>query len=152
MKKEFFRASAGAVIANRVGEVLACTRADVAQEAWQLPQGGIQRGEEPLHAALREVEEEVAIPAQQLELLAVHPAWLVYELPPGYRSTKTGRGQAQKWILFRFTGDERGIRPDQRELSACRWMAPEDLLSIVAPFRREVYEAIFEAFRPLLLP
>ncbi len=152
MKHEFFRANAGAVIFNRDGQVLACSRADVAQAAWQLPQGGIRRGEEPLDAALREVEEEVAIGAQQLELVADHPDWLVYELPEGYRSTKTGRGQAQKWFLFRFTGDPRGARPDQRELSACRWMAPDALLAVVAPFRRGVYQAVFDRFRPLLSP
>jgi putative (di)nucleoside polyphosphate hydrolase len=152
MKKEFFRANAGILIADAAGNVLACTRADVQGDAWQLPQGGIQRGEEPFQAALREAEEEVGIEARHLELIASHPAWLAYELPEGYRSTKTGRGQVQKWFLFRFTGDSAAIRPDGQELSRCRWMTPDELLSLVAPFRRDVYQTVVCAFKPHLSP
>ncbi|UCE90269.1 MAG: NUDIX domain-containing protein, partial [Pseudomonadota bacterium] len=114
MSDQFFRASAGAVIMNSKGLVLACRRSDVAGEAWQLPQGGIKVGEDPLDAVYREIAEETAIPREQLELVGVAPQWLTYELPEAYRSKKTGRGQTQKWHLFYFSGQTAEIKPDPK--------------------------------------
>jgi putative (di)nucleoside polyphosphate hydrolase len=143
MKNEFFRANAGAVILNERGQVLACNRADVPEDAWQMPQGGINKGEEPIDAVRREVEEEIAVAASELELIGEVPGWIAYELPPAYRRAKTGRGQVQKWLIFRFTGHDSQVRPDQREFSNWRWMSPTDLLGQAPPFRREVYRAVF---------
>ncbi|MFW6089679.1 MAG: NUDIX domain-containing protein, partial [Gemmatimonadota bacterium] len=96
---EYFRAGVGALIVDGSGRVLACERADV-PGAWQLPQGGLRSGEDPLEGALREVEEETGVARGELELLDRHPEPLVYELPPEARSPKTGRGQVQYWFAF----------------------------------------------------
>jgi putative (di)nucleoside polyphosphate hydrolase len=145
---EFFRANVGAVIADRAGRVLAFRRARVAGEAWQLPQGGIEPGETPLAAVYREVKEETGIDPQHLEPLAETAGWLTYELPEQYRSSKTGRGQTQKWFLFRFTGSDRDIRPDAREFAAFRWMSAAELVTAVVAFRRPVYEQLLREFAP----
>jgi putative (di)nucleoside polyphosphate hydrolase len=142
MKKEFFRANAGAAIFDRSGRVLACNRADVPADTWQLPQGGISRGEEPIEAVLREVREEIALDPDQLELIAEVPGWIAYELPEAYRRPKTGRGQVQKWFLFRFTGKDSDVHPDRREFSDWRWMSPAALIEQLPAFRRPVYEAV----------
>jgi putative (di)nucleoside polyphosphate hydrolase len=150
MAEQYFRASAGAVIADGRGRVLVCRRADVAGEAWQLPQGGVQQGEDPLTAAYREIEEETGIGRAQLELLAVAPEWLAYELPPEMRNAKTGLGQSQKWHLFRFRGRPEDIVPDSVEFAGCRWSTFQDLLARAIAFRRPVYQQVFALFAAYL--
>jgi putative (di)nucleoside polyphosphate hydrolase len=147
---EFFRANVGAVIVDGGGRVLAFRRARAAGEAWQLPQGGLEPGETPRAAVYREVREETGIDARHLELLAETAGWLSYELPEQYRSAKTGRGQTQKWFLFRFTGSDRDIRPDEDEFTAFRWMQTAELLAAVVAFRRPVYERLLQEFAPKL--
>lgn len=146
MNDQFFRASAGAVIVNSSGLVLACRRSDVAGEAWQLPQGGIKACEDPLDAVYREVAEETSIPRAHLELVGTARQWLSYELPEAYRGNKTGRGQTQKWHLFRFTGTADEIEPNPKEFSICQWMSTTELLEKVVEFRRPVYQHVFEQF------
>ncbi len=90
------------MILDRRGRVLGCRRANAKIASWRMPQGGLE-------AAYREAEEETGTPRSKLELLAVAPRGLSYELPPELRSAKTGRGQTQRWHLFRFLGEERGI-------------------------------------------
>jgi putative (di)nucleoside polyphosphate hydrolase len=152
MKKERFRASVGAMIVDRRGKVLACDRADVPEEAWQMPQGGIRRGEEPLEAVWRELAEETGLARDAVDLIAELSRWIAYELPEPYRSRKTGRGQVQKWFLFRARARAPDARPDGAEFRACRWMAPQDLLRQTADFRRPVYSEVFDTFLPLLGP
>lgn len=147
----FFRANAGAMIINQQGEVLVFERTDV-KNAWQMPQGGIEADELPLQAVLREVGEETGIPPDKLELLAEAPDWLAYELPEQYRSSKIGRGQVQRWFLFRFLGEDRDIRPDQGEFAAARWVDANTLLQITVDFRRPLYQRLLEDFRAYLKP
>ena len=92
MKAQFFRANVGIILYNPAGQVLAFERADRPGQ-WQLPQGGLGKNEEPLAAALRELEEETGLRPSQVELVGEHPRWLAYELPPEARRKKTGRGQ-----------------------------------------------------------
>ena len=145
-KNEFFRANTGAVIIDERGQVLAFKRADIKDHAWQLPQGGLKQGEDPLHAVYREIEEETSITSDKLNLIAEYPQWLIYELPAPYRSGKAGRGQAQKWYLFRFSGSVADIGVDNKEFSTWQWMDFEDLLTVVVNFRRPVYKKLLEAF------
>lgn len=152
MKSEFFRANVGGLVVDDRGRVLACDRADTEAPAWQMPQGGIRSGEEPLEAAYRELLEETGLGAHQLELIAELPGWIAYELPAAFRRGKTGRGQVQKWFLFRLRGPASAVTPDRSEFCACRWVTPEHLLRQVVDFRRPVYRAVFEGLLASLEP
>src|SRR5262245_52059367 len=111
-ESEYFRAGVGALVVDREGRVLAFKRRAGDTSEWQLPQGGLLRGETPTRAALREIEEETSIPGSKLELMDEMEEWLGYELPEDYRTPKTERGQVQKWFLLRFVGTDADIRPD----------------------------------------
>lgn len=144
-KDVFFRANVGAIIINELDEVLVFERADV-KDAWQMPQGGIEAGEAPREAVLREIGEETGIPPDKLELLAEASEWLAYELPEQYRSSKTGLGQVQKWFLFRFHGVDQDIRPDLREFTKARWVNTPTLLQTAVDFRRPLYQRLLKEF------
>jgi 8-oxo-dGTP pyrophosphatase MutT (NUDIX family) len=98
------------VTVNEDGRVLVGERRDY-RGAWQFPQGGIEDGEEPQDAVLREIDEETGIARRDLKLVARHPAWLCYELPTRMRSAKTGLGQAQRWFLFRLKSRRFALMP-----------------------------------------
>jgi len=150
--KESFRAGAGAVIVDREGRVLAFERADVPAPAWQLPQGGLERGEDPAQAVLREVEEETGLRPEQLEPLGRHSEPLAYELPESMRSAKTGRGQVGYWFFFRLAAGVEPRTPPQGEFRACRPMRFEELIEATVPFRRRVYERLGEQLEREILP
>lgn len=146
----FFRAGVGAVIVDRRRRVLACERGNI-PGAWQMPQGGMEEGEEPLEAALREVREETGIRHSHLKLLHACPEPLAYELPPEYRSRKTGLGQVQYWFLFAFDGGDEAIDlGEDGEFRAWRWMRFADLVEAAIAFRRPLYRRIGECFRDFL--
>lgn len=143
-----FRGNVGAVVINREGLVLVLERADI-KDAWQMPQGGLQEGEEPLDGVKRELREETTIGPEQLEFVAELSEWLAYELPKERRTKKHGRGQVQKWFLFRFLGDESRIDPsraEEREFSRWKWMRIEDVCHMTVAFRRPIYERIAKEF------
>ena len=146
-KDEFFRANVGAVITRSDGSVLVLRRADVQAEAWQLPQGGIDRGEEPLDALVREIGEETGLGPEDYQIVAESTDWLAYELPPEFRSLKVGRGQVQKWFHCRLVRDDQPITPDRVEFDAATWMTPRELVERVVAFRRRVYQQLIEEFR-----
>lgn len=147
---QFFRASVGAVIINHQGKVLALERSDTAG-AWQFPQGGLDGQEEPLAAAFREVEEETGIPPHRLLLFHQHPRLLSYELPPEWRSEKLGRGQTQRWFFFRLLTDDDAIDlPCPGEFKNWRWLDFQELLPLVAPFRRQIYHELEREFAEIL--
>ena len=147
-----YRPCVGILLLNREGKVFVGRRADVPFEAWQMPQGGIDPGETPLEAALRELREEVGTDA--VELLAESRVWRSYDLPPDLRRRVWGgrfHGQTQKWFAFRFLGQESDIDVHQphREFTAWRWVDPEQLIREIVPFKRDVYESVVEEFRHL---
>jgi putative (di)nucleoside polyphosphate hydrolase len=144
---EYFRAGAGAVLLNGEGQVLALERSDV-PGAWQFPQGGLQPGEDPLDAALREVQEEVGITSDELRLIRPLPEPLVYVLPPQYRSPKTGMGQVQWWFLFRYGDGTRGLHlPLNGEFRNWAWKSIDDVIDGAASFRRPIYERLRDFLR-----
>ena len=146
-RTQTFRAGVGAVILNENGKVLGLERKDI-PGAWQLPQGGLDKNETPPEAVKREIREETGIEASDLELLASAPRWLAYELPEEARSKKIGRGQVQRWFLFRFKGSDEAITlGDQKEFRAWKWIAMDELTSIVVSFKQPVYRELAEYFK-----
>jgi putative (di)nucleoside polyphosphate hydrolase len=148
----YFRANVGVLLINRDGLVLAAERKKV-PGAWQLPQGGINRGEEEEKAALREMREELGFSEQDihdlLQPLGTHPGWFAYQLPKENWSAKTGRGQVQKFFCYCFVGrDDRldKVFGASQEFSAWKWIRMSDLIDEVWEVKRPVYEAVARAF------
>ncbi|THD76624.1 RNA pyrophosphohydrolase [Thalassobius vesicularis] len=146
-----YRRNVGVMLMNADGHVFVGQRLDNPGPAWQMPQGGIDKGEEPRDAALRELEEETGVPAHLVELVAETDGWLPYDLPHDLvpRIWKGRyRGQEQKWYLLRFTGADAdvNIQTSHPEFSEWRWLAPSDLVDNIVPFKREVYERVLNAF------
>jgi len=143
-RSQTFRAGVGAIILDLRGRVLALERRDV-PDAWQLPQGGLEVGEEPLEAVKREIHEETGIKESELQLLSTESRLLAYELPKEYQTQKIGRGQVQLWFLFRYEGsDEMITLGDKKEFKASKWLSMNELISNVVPFRRSVYQELAE--------
>ncbi len=150
-----YRLAVGIVLMNASGHVWLGRRNDK-HNAWQMPQGGIDDGETVLACARRELLEEVGTDA--VELVAETADWLTYDYPPQLIPTVRGgryRGQKQKWVLFRFTGQDEDIdlaAHDTVEFDAWRWTTMDEALAIIVPFKRPMYEAVAREFGPLLIP
>jgi putative (di)nucleoside polyphosphate hydrolase len=143
-----YRRGVGIALFNAAGLVFAGERLDT-PGAWQMPQGGIDPGEEPWPAALREMREEIG--ADKAEKLA-ETGWLRYDLPSELTSHVWHgryRGQEQKWFAARFTGQDRDIDLNAHhhpEFSAWRWIKLSEMPALIAPFKRGLYLSIVEAF------
>ncbi|MDP3959178.1 MAG: RNA pyrophosphohydrolase [Pseudorhodobacter sp.] len=147
-----YRPCVGVMLVNAQGLVFAGQRIDSPGPAWQMPQGGIDAGESPREAALRELEEETGVGADLVEFVAKTPGWLTYDLPPELMGTIWGgkyRGQRQRWFLFRFLGRDDQVKIDTRhpEFERWRWIDIDDLVTRIVPFKRAVYDAVIAAFR-----
>lgn len=150
-----YRPCVGLMLLNPAGEIFAGQRIDNPGPAWQMPQGGIDKGETPADAAFRELNEETGIPASMAEILRESGQWLRYELPPALvRKLWKGRyrGQEQRWFAMRFNGPDSVIRIDgpDPEFSRWTWMPPDQLIERIVPFKRDTYSAVFDEFRDLL--
>jgi putative (di)nucleoside polyphosphate hydrolase len=150
-----YRPCVGVVLMNRAGEIFVGQRRDSEVAAWQMPQGGIDAGEGVREAALRELHEETGVTPDLVEVLAETPDWVRYDLPPelvGKVWKGRYRGQAQKWVLMRFLGQDGQIRIDtgHPEFSAWRWLPADEVLAQIVPFKRAVYASVIEAFRDRL--
>jgi len=152
-----YRPCVGLMVVNAEGGVFVGQRIDrpTGQDAWQMPQGGIDKGEDPEIAALRELEEETGITADLVSPVAQSKGWLPYELPhelvPQLWKGKY-RGQEQKWFLYRFLGRDQdiNIETEHPEFSRWTWMTPDELISKIVPFKQDVYSAVFEEFGEFL--
>lgn len=158
-----YRPCVGVMVLNRAGQVWSGRRiAEPDSEfagtdkRWQMPQGGIDPGEEPLPAARRELYEETGM--RSVSLIAEAPRWITYDLPPhliGVAFKGKFRGQTQKWFAFRFEGDEEeiAINPPpgghKAEFDSWAWKAMSELPDMIVPFKRTVYEEVVAAFRHL---
>ncbi len=156
-----YRPNVGAVLFNRDGMVLVARRADLPNAeapagGWQLPQGGIDEGENPRQAVLRELAEEIG--TDRAEVIGEHDAWLTYDLPPelvGVALKGRFRGQRQRWFALRFTGEDSDIRLDQDphpEFDAWRWARLAELPDLAVPFKRPIYEVLVESFSRFSAP
>jgi len=158
-----YRPCVGVMVLNReglvwVGRRIAETDSEFAgsTQLWQMPQGGIDKGEDPLPAAHRELYEETGI--RSVSLLAEAPNWINYDLPRevlGIALKGKYRGQTQRWFAFRFEGDdsEVAIQPPpgghEPEFEAWAWKPMAELPELIVPFKRKVYEEVVAAFRHL---
>ncbi|WP_242095808.1 RNA pyrophosphohydrolase [Sphingomonas sp. CROZ-RG-20F-R02-07] len=150
-----YRPCAGVMLLNREGQVFVGQRCDSTLEAWQMPQGGIDPGEDPLDTAIRELGEETGIAPDRIELIAQAPGEFTYDLPPelvGKVWKGKWRGQRQRWFLFRFNGTDSdvNIATKHPEFRAWRWIDPAELPMLIVPFKRALYEDVLAAFAPHL--
>ncbi|MEL7114235.1 MAG: RNA pyrophosphohydrolase [Pseudomonadota bacterium] len=148
-----YRPNVGIMLINRDGRVFTAQRIDrpVGTEAWQMPQGGIDEGEDPREAALRELHEETGVSPDLVEVLAETPDWITYDLPLeliGKLWKGRWRGQKQKWFLMRFLGEDAQIDifGHDQEFTEWRWSAVSDLVPNIVPFKREVYAKVVASF------
>ncbi len=156
-----YRPNVGICLFNKKGKVwigerplsAADKRFNIENYVWQLPQGGIDRGEDVSAAAFRELEEETGVTSAKL--LAMTPGWVAYDFPPGYnrgRNSKRWRGQRQKWAAMLFEGDKSEIILDAHsdiEFVDWRWANLADIPKLVVPFKRGVYKELVTTFSPL---
>lgn len=146
-----YRPCAGVMLMNRDGHVFVGQRLDSTLEAWQMPQGGIDEGEEALDAAVRELREETGVLPDKVRLIAEAPGEFLYDLPDdmiGRIWKGKWRGQRQRWFLFAFEGedDDIDIATPEPEFRAWRWADPADLPTMIVPFKKTLYEQVLAAF------
>ncbi len=149
-----YRPNVGIALFNRDGLVFLGKRAGMDEpHCWQMPQGGIDEGEDPALASLRELEEETGVPAKLTEPLGEAPGWMGYDFPPEIRDLKKYRdwaGQRQKWFAYRFLGSDSDIRLDAHdaEFDAWRWERLERTPELIIPWKRDIYELVADVFAP----
>ncbi|MBT3989187.1 MAG: RNA pyrophosphohydrolase [Rhodospirillaceae bacterium] len=145
-----YRPCAGIVLFNDLGQVFVGRRLDTYQDAWQLPQGGIDEGEEPQDAAVRELEEEIG--TAKAEIIGEAEDWLSYDLPPdllGKVWNGRYRGQTQKWFAMRFLGDDSEINPSAvktPEFGSWKWAELTELPEMAVTFKKSIYQTLVSEF------
>ena len=149
-----YRLGVGMMIINHKGQIFVGKRVDTKLQAWQMPQGGIEVGETPSRAAMREMEEEIGSKAGHI--IAESKNWYSYDIPK-FMIPKLWdgnyKGQKQKWFLIKFTGsdDEINLATDHPEFEAWRWSDVDELPDIIIPFKKKLYKAVIEEFQSLLV-
>ena len=146
-----YRSCVGVMLLSSEGKVFVGQRNDRHAEAWQMPQGGVDKREEPRDAALRELWEETGVSSDLVEVLAETSDWLPYDLPHEvvpYIWKGRYRGQEQKWFLMRFLGsdDQVNIATDHPEFTRWRWQAVDELVDNIVAFKRDVYVQVLKEF------
>jgi putative (di)nucleoside polyphosphate hydrolase len=147
-----YRPCVGLMLLNRQDQVFVGKRIDQTVEGWQMPQGGIDEGEDPRTAAMRELKEETG--TDKAEIIGEMADWLTYNLPPhlvGIAFHGKYRGQRQKWFALRFLGEDRDIDlyTHEPEFAEWKWVGMEALPRLIVPFKRDTYAAVIAAFRGL---
>ena len=148
-----YRPCAGVMLMNAYGKVFVGQRLDSSADAWQMPQGGIDPGEDAEEAAIRELGEETGIAPHLVEIVARSKGEFLYDLPPHLMGKMWGgryRGQRQTWFLMRFLGTDADvdIETSHQEFRAWRWSPPSDLEAMIVPFKKELYRNVVAEFAP----
>jgi putative (di)nucleoside polyphosphate hydrolase len=154
-KGDRYRRGVGVMLLNREGKVFVGARIDNTDEAWQMPQGGIDKDERPWKTALRELEEETGISPELVERISKCPERMKYDLPDELKGKLWGGkyvGQDQNWYLARFLGRDSDINiatkhPEFREW---KWIAPQRLPELIVPFKRDLYRRLLAEFADYL--
>ncbi len=149
---QLYRRGVGVMLLNQHKQVWVGRRIDNSDEAWQMPQGGIDEGEEPWETALRELQEETGIPPHLVERMAECPERLRYDLPKAARPFLWGgkwKGQIQDWYLCRFLGrnSDVNIATEHPEFCDWRWVEADGLPEMIVPFKRDLYRRLLAEFR-----
>ena len=152
-----YRPCVGVMLVNSEGKAFVGKRIDNKEgDWWQMPQGGVDPGEDLADAALRELAEETGITADQVSLIGRLPEAMRYDLPEELIGTLWNgqyRGQEQVWFLARFAGNDDDLdleAHDTPEFCEYRWVDPEELPELIVPFKKRVYRAVVEGFRELV--
>lgn len=145
-----YRPGVGMMIINKYKEIFVAKRIDTKMQAWQMPQGGINLGETPSRAALREMKEEIG--TSNASIIAESKIWYRYDIPPFLISRLWDgqyKGQKQKWFLLKFEGDDSdiNIKTTNPEFCEWKWTDISNLTDIIVPFKRKLYEAVAKEFQ-----
>ena len=148
-----YRPCVGIFLINNAKKVFSGRRIDSRAEAWQMPQGGIDPGETTIDACMREMGEEIG--TSSADFLCEHNQWLYYNIPqPLADQLWHGqyKGQRQKWMALRFTGEDTDIDIDTAIPEFCewQWLAPTELVNLAVPFKRDVYDKVLNAFKSFI--
>jgi len=155
MSQDRYRRGVGGMLLHQACKVFVGARIDNTDEAWQMPQGGIDEGEEPWATALRELEEETGVAPHLVEKISECPERLKYDLPEEMRSRLWGgkwQGQDQDWFLARFLGTDAdvNIATTHPEFREWKWIDPQQLPDLIVPFKRELYRQLLREFADYL--
>lgn len=150
MSEARYRPGVGLMLINAEGLVLIAQRIDNPGEAWQMPQGGIDEGETPEQAVLREMKEEIG--TDKASIIGTSAVWLSYDLPDDLWPTLWKgryRGQKQKWFALRFDGvdSDIDIATEHPEFSRWKWATPDEAIASIVPFKQDLYRAVFAEFK-----
>lgn len=154
MKELGYRPCVGAMVINKENKVFVGKRIDTTTESWQMPQGGIDEGEDAQTALLRELSEEIG--TDNVEVLSESSDWLTYDLPQELIGKIWGgryRGQKQKWFAVRFCGsdNEINIKTKHPEFNSWKWVKAETLPDLIVPFKRQLYIDVLAEFKDILV-
>lgn len=149
-----YRKGVGVVLINDQNKVFVAERLD-SPGAWQMPQGGIDPGEEPIEAMQRELQEETSIPSEMIDILAQSVDWFHYDFPSQIRHKIMGGryvGQEQKWFAARFMGDDAlvNLATEHPEFTRWQWVLPQQVPKLIVPFKQPLYQKIMAEFSALL--